>query len=475
MLKKPKKLFNPILIVSVLTICFTSGCATGLQYHNKEVDFVIPGKWKSASDSPKEFDTDGWLDDFHDDQLRIVVKKALESNPDLLIAAERINYARNVLRIADASFAPNVSGDVRLSRSGTVAEINQKSYRQTQNKAGLHLDISWEIDVWGRLGALRESEFAEVLAAESEYESARLSYGAMAARAWISATEAGLLTELSENILKSFEKSEEVISGRFRSGLSGAMDVRLIRAEKLSAQDVYLDQKKTYSESVRVLKVVMGEYPVHEMDLPRQLPVLEKPVPKGIPSDLLKRRPDIAAARNRVISADFRTIAAEKALFPSITLTSGTGTSSSELKNLLSADSLSWNIGSGLLMPIFQGGKLREEIQKSSTAAKELWLNYQKTVLNAFHEVETAIDAESALEKREKIIRELVTETKASLDKAWDSYLAGNSEIMAVLDSKRSLIQAQKNLIAISALRLRNRIDLYLALGGGLKNQDMKY
>ncbi len=471
----PKKLLKPILIISVFTICFVSGCAKGLQYQNKELDFDIPEKWESSSDLQKKFNTEGWLDDFNDDQLEFVVKKTLESNPDLLISAERINYARSVLKITDSSLVPKVSGDVRFSRSGIVSEINKKPLRKTANKAGLNFDISWEIDLWGRLGALKKSQFSEVLAAQSDYESARLSYGAMTAKAWFSAIEAKLLVKFSEKVLKSFKKSEDIITKRFRSGLSAAMDIRLIRAEKLSAQDACMEQKRNYSESVRILKVLMGEYPFHEMKLPKKLPVLKKSVPKGIPSDLLKRRPDIVAAKNRLISADFRTTASEKALFPSITLTSGAGTSSSELKNLLNANYISWNIGSGLLMPIFQGGKLREDIKKNSSAAKELWLNYQKTVLKAFHEVETAIDAESVLANREKIIKDIVTEAKASLDKAWDSYLAGNSQIMAVLDSRRSLIQAQKKLISISAIRLRNRIDLYLALGGGLKNQDMKY
>jgi outer membrane protein TolC len=213
----------------------------------------------------------------------------------------------------------------------------------------------------------------------------------------------------------------------------------------------------------------MGDYPFDKINLPDNLPVIGKPVPTGIPSDLLKRRPDIRAAKNRIISADFKTTASEKALFPSLTLTSGAGTSSSELKNLLNVNYLFWNAGSGILMPIFQGGKLREDIKRNSSSAKEAWLNYQKTVLNAFHEAETAIDAQSILEKRELVLKDLVKEAKASLDKAWDSYFAGESEIITVLDSRRSLIQAQKSLISVSAQRLVNRVDLYLALGGELK------
>lgn len=460
------------LKIVIITPFFISGCATGMKYKDKSVNIDIPQKWESCVNSKKELNLHGWLNDFNDDQLKTLVYKTLESNPDLLISAERINYAKSVLKITNADFMPNISGGVNLSRSGTVSEINSIPYRQTENKAGLNFDISWEIDLWGRLGALKKSEIAEFLAVQSDYESAKLSYTATTAKAWFSAIEAKLLKELSKDTLASFEKSDELITKRFKAGLSGAMDVRLIRSEKLLAEDEYISQKNKYFESVRALKVLMGDYPFREMNLPDILPEITNPVPTGLPSDILKRRPDLTAAKNRVISADFKTTASEKALFPSITLTSGAGTSSSELKNLLNVNYLSWNMGGGLLMPIFQGGKLREDIKKNSSAAKEAWLSYEKTVLNAFHEVETAIDAEFMLEKREQVIKELVTETNASLEKAWDSYLAGDTEIMAVLDSRRSLIQAKKNLISVSALRLLNRIDLYLSLGGGFENQN---
>lgn len=468
-----KRLFKPIIIISVSAAFFASGCATGAKYKNTPVNIEIPEKWESSDNTEKEVNDNGWLDDFNDDQLKSIVNKSLEYNPDLLISAERINYAKSVLKITGADLMPNVSGGLNFSRSGTVSEINKKPYRETENKTALSLDISWEIDLWRRLGALKKSEVAEFLAVTSDYESAKLSYGAMTAKAWFSAIESKLQTMLSKDTLASFEKSDALLTKRFRSGLSGAMDVRLVRSEKLAAKDQYIEQENIFSESVRALWVLMGDYPFNKINLPDNLPVIKKPVPTGIPSDLLKRRPDISAAKNRVISADFKTTASEKALFPSIRLTSGAGTSSGELKNLLNANSLSWNMGSGILMPIFQGGKLREDIKKNSSSAKEAWLNYQKTALNAFHEAETAIDAESILEKRELVLSELVKEAKASLDKAWDSYLAGDSEIIAVLDSRRSLILAQKSLISVSALRLINRVDLYLALGGGVEQDKL--
>ncbi|MDY0361876.1 MAG: efflux transporter outer membrane subunit [Desulforegulaceae bacterium] len=468
-----KKLLKPLIAVSVSAVFFVYGCATGTKYKNKPVDIEIPAKWE-ALDTQKEINDNeyfnNFLDDFNDVKLKYIVNKSLEHNLDLLISAERINYAKSVLKITGADLFPVVSGGLNFSRSGIVSEVNNKPYRETENNTSLNLDISWEMDLWGRIKALKKSELVEFLAVNSDYESAKLSYGAMTAKAWFSAIESKLQTRLSRETLESFEKSDEIITKRFRSGLSGAMDVRLVRSEKLAAKDEYIGQEKNFSESVRALRVLMGDYPFDTINLPDNLPVIGKPVPTGIPSDLLKRRPDISAAKNRIISADFKTTASEKALFPSITLTSGAGTSSSELKNLLNVNYLSWNAGSGILMPIFQGGKLREDIKRNSSFAKEAWLNYQKTVLNAFHEAETAIDAQSILEKRESVLKDLVKEAKASLDKAWDSYLAGESEIITVLDSRRSLIQAQKSLISVSAQRLVNRVDLYLALGGGLKH-----
>ncbi|MCB9481660.1 MAG: TolC family protein [Desulfobacteraceae bacterium] len=322
-----KRLFKPVIIISLSALFLVSGCASGKKYESKPVDIEIPSKWEASENTEKLIDSTGWLDDFNDEQLKVMVNKSLEHNPDLLISAERINYAKSVLKITGADLFPVVSGGLNFSRSGTVTEINNKPYRETGNKTSLNLDISWEMDLWGRIKALKKSELAEFLAVNSDYESAKLSYGAMTAKAWFSAIESKLQTRLSKETLESFEKSDEIITKRFRSGLSGAMDVRLVRSEKLAAKDEYIEQEKNFSESVRALRVLMGDYPFDKINLPDNLPVIGKPVPTGIPSDLLKRRPDIRAAKNRIISADFKTTASEKALFPSLTLTSGAGTS----------------------------------------------------------------------------------------------------------------------------------------------------
>ncbi len=474
-MKRCKKIFYFRLFVLLFcTPFFLFGCAGGVQYQDKELDFAVSEKWQSSPEEQEQFGEQSWLDDFQDDRLQNIVEKVLRANYDLRIFARRIEFAQSSFKIAGARYFPTLSGDLRVGRKGTVVDLNDKYVSAgEQNQASLRFDTSWEIDLWGKIRALKKAEYAKFLAAKSDYEGSLLSYGAMTAKSWFSAIEAKLLTELSENIALSLKKSEEIITKRFYSGLCGAMDVRAIRRELLSAQSSLLEQKKNYQESIRVLKVLMGEYPIPDLELPEKLPVLKGKLPKGIPSDLLQRRPDILAAKNRLIAADARTAAAVRTLFPSISLTGSVGTSSDELKDVVNPTSFVWNIGSGLFMPIFQGGKLRQDVKRSSAAGKEAWLNYQKVILNAFHEAETTIDAESVLEKREEIMKNLVVEAKATFDNAWDSYLAGNIDITAVLNAKRSFIQAQKGLISMSASRLRNRVDLYLVLGGGLK-QDKK-
>ncbi len=468
-----KNIINFIALLFLFCMPFlVLGCAKGVQYQDKKIDFAVPEKWQSSSEREKQFSRQSWLDDFQDDRLREVVEKVLQVNFDLRIFAQRIELAQSSFKTAGAGYFPRLSGELRVGKTGTVVQIDEKYVSAgEQNQASLRFDSSWEIDLWGKIRALRKAEFSKFLAAKSDYESSRLSYGAMTAKSWFSVIEAKLLTELSENIVLSLQKSEDIIKKRFLSGLSGARDVRSIRTELLSAQSTLLEQRRIYQESIRVLKVLMGEYPVQELKIPKKLPNLKGPVPKGLPSDLLQRRPDIQAAKNRLIAADAKTTASVRSLFPSIVLTAGTGTASSELKDIVNPTSLSWNIGSGLLMPIFQGGKLRQDVKRSSYSAKEAWLNYQKIILNAFHEVETAIDAEFVLEKREQIMKNLVVEAKAAFDIAWDSYLAGNVDITAVLNAKRSSIQAQKGLVSMSASRLRNRVDLYLVLGGGLQDK----
>jgi len=247
------------------------------------------------------------------------------------------------------------------------------------------------------------------------------------------------------------------------------MDLRLIRAEALTARDAMVQQEMERDRAVRALELLMGNYPSNRMDLPGNLPKVKGDIPCGLPSDLLARRPDIAAAKKRILSRDLRTLAAEKALLPSLSLTAAGGFSSLDLKHLVRGDYPVWNLGGNLALPLFRGGVLQAEIKVSSLAAKEAWLAYGKNVLGAFKEAEDAIDAERALKKRRKALTALVSEAQGALDKAWDLYLAGETEITSVLDSKRTVIRARKERIAVSLAKLVNRVNLYLALGGAFE------
>lgn len=465
------KTFPKITIIILILALIISGCATGEKFLDKPTNIKIPKKWNLVNDDKENNFSNGWLDDFNDDGLEEVVYKALKSNPDILIAAERVEYSKHVLNITKADLVPNISGGLNYSRAQSVTEFNNQGVKEVGSQVGLNTNLSWEIDVWGRIKALKNSDLSQYFATFYDYESARLSYAAQTAKAWFLAIEKNLLVELSKETLESFQTSDKLLTRRFNSGLSSAMDVRLIRSEMLAAKDSLMDEINKKNEAIRGLKILMGDYPMNEMMLPNLLPVINKPVPPGLPSQLLKRRPDIRSVEERVKSADYKTIASEKALFPSFNLTAGFGVSSSELKNISNINYMTWNLGSGILMPIFQGGKLRSDIKRNSSASKEVWLNYQKVILNAFNEAESAIDLESSLKKREETIKKLVSEAKGALLKAWDSYLAGESEITAVLSAKRSVTEAKKNLILISSQRLMNRIDLYLALGGSFANE----
>lgn len=461
-----------IKIILIIFILIFSGCATGTKFKDKPLNIDIPQNWLASEKNPTNNELNGWLDDFNDSNLKMVVHKALEQNPDVLIAGKRIEYARSLFKQTRADSLPEVSSGLKYSRQQSSVESGGKVFKTFENRASLSLDLSWEIDLWGRLKAKKNAAKQELLASESDFKNARLSYAAQTAKAWFLAIEAEKLKNLSKETLFSYEKSDEIITRRFRSGLATALDVRLIRSEKLSALESMEDDIKRADQQIQSLKVLMGEYPLNKMELPKKLPEIQKDIPTGLPSEILKRRPDVIAAEKRILAADYKTIAAEKSLFPSITLTGSAGTSGDELKNLLNLNYSGLNLGTGLLYPVFNGGKLRSEVKKSSIAGNEAWLNYKKSILNAFHEVESLLTESKALEKREQIIKELVEETSGALDKSWDSYLAGESEIITVLNAKRSLINAQKTLISISAKRLTNRINLYLALGGSFENEE---
>jgi len=458
--------FLPLLVIAAAL----SGCATTPEEEQDLLNVAIPDTWTGTTTASRTV-PQSWLADFDDPVLNALVKDAMEGNFDLQAAAARVEAARGRAKIDAADRYPQVSAGLNASRTKRNSTGNFAIVSSVSNNFNTGLDVSWEADVWGKLRNQARAGLLESEATAADYHAARLSLAANISQAWFNAIEAKLQVELAHKTANSFRNNLEVIEAGFRNGINGALEVRLERANVAGAEGRLEARKILLDEAVRTLEVLLGRYPSSSLELANHLPEINRNVPPGLPSELLERRPDVQAAELRFAASDERVQQARKNLLPSINLTASGGTSTDEFKNLLDGDFLVWSIASGLTAPIFQGGRLRAQVDVTLADQTEAVADYAQVALQAFQEVETALTAERLLVEQEIALQTAATESIEAEKLALEQYRAGLVDIVTLLESQRRSFEAQSALIETSNQRLQNRIDLYLALGGSFSQQ----
>jgi len=418
-----------------------------------------PLEWASGQSSGKPIATQ-WLSVFADPALSALVDDALNHNYDLKAAAARVDAAREQARIDGAArwpqlfFAPGYRRDALPSGETGAFEAL--------------FTMSWEIDVWGRIKAAQQAAGQEAEAVAADYRGAGLSLAARAAQSYFELIEANLQAEVAEQSIKDRRTIVELVRGRFARGLTRGLDLRLVLTDLANAEAQLAGSRNQVQIVTRRLEVLLGRYPGNSLKNRSALPTPPTALAAGLPSELLTRRPDLIAALSRLQASDSRVESAKKTLLPRITLTAAGGTSSPALTELIDPRAVAWNLAMGLVQPVFTGGRLKAGIRLNEAYAEEAFNHYQSTALNAFREVEQALAAESWLREQEQALKEAVEQTQASRKLAVYSYRQGLIEILTLLDSYRSTLNAQSAHLSVQRQLLSNRIDLYLALGGGI-------
>jgi len=460
---------NQVLSVlcSLLFVMASSGCVRPAGSHLDQHGVQSPDQFGGQASETVPFE-DGWVADFKDDSLETLITEALEHNYNLKAAAARVEAAHASFQSANAGWKPTLNLSQNDSRTKTVfnpfAGTLQSRYI---NRFDLGVNLSWELDVWGRLRSQSRAALADLEAAETVYMSAYLSLAANTAGAWFNLVESELQVRLNEETLESFEANLQVVEESFRRGIPNrALDVRLTRANVESARSNLALRKRQRDAAKRALETILGRYPSAEMEVTPDLPSLENAVPTGLPSELLLRRPDILTAERQLAAATERLKASKRSLLPSIRLTSSAGTTSNELADLLDPERLAMSLAGSLSQPLYQGGRLRANIRLSDARVKEAMAQFSQRVLTAFQEVETLLAAESFLLEQETALRASTTESIEAETLAKEQYERGLVDIITVLESERRAFNARSSLLNLSNLRLQNRLDLYLALGG---------
>jgi NodT family efflux transporter outer membrane factor (OMF) lipoprotein len=464
------------LLMTVLLLA--AGCASSPDVRHPRLGVEIPAGWEGQAPGSDSVLSDAWVLSFQDTGLSRAVAEALTGNYDLQAVAARIDGAAAQARIAGADLPPNLS----LVLSGSRRKQNfiglpipgerGDVLSTTTNNFGASLNLSWEVDLWGRVRSAKSAAMADLEAAAADYDGARLSLAAQTAKAWFAAVEAREQVGLSAATVESYRRTADEVQERYERGLRSPLDLRLALANQASAEALLSLRQRQLDGAHRQLEILLGRYPTASMRLADSLAAVPPPAPAGLPAQLVSRRPDLIAAERRLAAADERVSEARASLYPRLSLTGSAGTSSRELEDILNQDFSVWSLAGNILQPLFQGGRLRAGIDLSKANMRQAWAAYGSALLHAFSEVESALAAEEFLREREQRLAEATRQSQAAELLAAEQYREGLIDLITLLDSQRRALNARSQLLTVRRERLDARIDLHLALGGSFTAVD---
>jgi NodT family efflux transporter outer membrane factor (OMF) lipoprotein len=386
---------------------------------------------------------------------------AIANNPDLRVAAARVEQATGMARLAGATLYPQVN---LLARGGGTMSGDSSGLE------GVGVFANWELDLWGRVRAGRQFAELQYLSAALDAEYARQSIAALVAKSWFLATEAYLQKAVAEEMAGAAERLVGLAQDRLRIGRGDEYDVALARANVLTFRDSVQQLDLAYRQALRALETLVGRYPAAAVAVPPQFATLPAPVPVGMPSELLERRPDVVAAERRVAAAFYRIEEAKAARLPTISLTASVTSISSDLFVLKERDNPIWSAGASLLAPIYLGGALQSQIEIRTAEQKLAVAEYGRVGARAFGEVENALSSGFVLQERALILARAVQENERALELANVRFRVGSGDLRAVQQQQLAVHAARTARLRVLGEQLVQRVNLHLALGGGWTN-----
>jgi len=459
----------------LVLLLFFSACTVGPNYERPEV--VIPSAWKEAQQ--KGIDTQSaelsrWWTAFNDPLLNSLVERAVKSNLDLRIAEGRIREARAARGFTAADLWPtvDVSGTYSQSRTSknTLSSPSQGGGNPERNLFETGFDAAWEIDIFG--GARRKVEAADATLEASVEDRGDVSVTLLGdvAKSYIDLRGYQRRLAVARDNLKAQQETLDLTRVRFEAGLASDLDVAQAEARVSTTAAQIPALESSLKQAAYALDVLLGLQPAalwDELSKEMAIPRLPPEVLVGLPSDLLRRRPDIRRAERQLAAATAQIGAATADLFPKFSLTGAFGLQSVSASDWFTGGSRLWSIGPTIRWPIFDAGKIRANIEVRNAQQEQALHVYEKTVLTAFQDVETSLVNYSKEQVRYRSLINAVAATRRAVRTANELYLKGLIDFLNVLDAQRSLYSAENDLAQSEAAMASNMVSLYKALGGG--------
>lgn len=449
-----------------------AGCSAGPDYVRPTVDAPAAFKeavaWQQAQ--PKDAVRRGsWWAAYADPRLDALMAQVSVSNQTLLAAEAQFRQATALMQSARAAWFPTLTGGLSEARSRPSATTGPVVGVST-NKRTIYsapLNLSWEADLWGRIGRSVEAGEAGAQASAADLENVRLSLQATLAQNYFQLRTLDTQRQLLERTIAAYAKSLELTSNRYRVGVVPKSDVAQAETQLKSTQVHALELSVSRAQLEHAIAVLLGKPPAEVTIAAAPLAGSPPRTPVALPADLLERRPDIAAAERRVAAANAQIGVAAAAFYPAATLSAAYGVQSATTGNWFTLPSRFWSVGPALALTLFDGGRRRAANDQAVAAYDATVANYRAAVLTGFREVEDNLVALRVLEEEAALQEEAVQSAEQSLTHALNQYRAGITTYLQVVSAQATALANQRSAADILGRRMTVSVQLIKALGGG--------
>ncbi len=481
-----------VISFAFAVLLVTTGCTIGPRYSRPAAPAPAPDAWKTRPPweqaAPKDAIPKGpWWQVFHDDTLDSYEQQLLQANQSLIAARDRLNQARSLARIATASYFPQLAADpsaVRERGSGNrplngaspavVNGVTQTTQPYTQNVYAIPFSLNYEVDLFGRVRKNVEAANASLQSTAADLGNVQLVLTAELAADYFTLRELDAEYQVVEESVVYQRKGLDLVQRRHDGGIASGLEV----AQQATLLDSTISQaalvQQTRAQYEHAIAVLVGQSASNFSVPVAPLKATPPPVPLGVPSDVLERRPDIATLEREIAYQNAQVGIARTAFYPHVTLSGAGGLQSADLTSLFNAPSLFWSLGADALQPIFQGGRNRANLAATRAAYDEAVANYRQSVLTAFQQVEDGISNLSTLSQALSTQTAAVEDARKALDIANNRYVGGVTSYLDVITAQTTLLNSERLETQLVGQQMVSSIFLVKALGGGWDASQIK-
>jgi len=447
-----------------LLLLLLAGCALTPDYQRPELG--VPANWERSEVADESIANTPWWEIYDDPVLRALIEEALDQNQDLGLALARLEESRYLVTFTRAEQFPFLDVFGSAGRGRQSKKLNR--FANTESNFGVGANLSFEIDLWRRYARGTEAARADLLASEFGVRNVTISLVADVADLYFRLQDLNARLEISRRTVAGRAERLVIIQARFERGIEPEIDVNQAQVQLAVAEASVTQFQRLVAQTEHALRVVLGDFP-GRIELGPRIDFQKVPlvVPAGLPSELLQRRPDVREAEQALVADTARIGVAQALRFPSLSLTSQISVVATDLTDLNSMDSGQWSLAAGLFQPIFNSGQLKAQKEAQVARAEQARQAYVLTLLNAFREVEDAIVATKTFRTEFSARTRQVIAAANARRLSQARYDAGVVDYLEVLDSERTLFDAELRHSRAHRSVLSAFVSLYKALGGG--------